>query len=189
MNRKIFVLLLFAAGAAALIPNGFARADEEIEKKKPIAAILDSSVGYDEYKFESSGNEILFAEIKSEVYQTMGRMCGSSEGSADSSEGCTDSTHTDETHDESCGGGGDDLCLQVLDPDGRKICWAGRPSRPGWQRDPRLACPLPEGFENRKFVLRVFRGKCGNVNMNDVSAPGEMPVVYLLFLQIMRVEH
>ena len=212
MGRKNYVLPLLVAGILSLITCMTVSAEE----KKPIARVLDQISGYDEFIFKSSGNEILFAEIESDIYQTRGRKGGSTDsGCSDSSHtdeshddtcggnsgggsgdtgggGCSDSSHTDDTHDDSCGGsGGDtaDMCLQVINPDGQKICWAGRPSRPGWQRDPKLACPLPEGFEGEDFTLRVFKGQCGNDNMDEVMEPGETPVVYLLNLNIIMSKH
>ena len=103
------------------------------------------------------------------------------EGSCSGDDG---STHDDGGCD--CGdstSGPSDLCLQVVDSAGDKICWAGRPIRPGWQRDPRLACPIPAGFTG-EFTLRVFQGQCGNTDMGAVVLPGDTPVVYLLYHQL-----
>jgi len=168
----------------------------------------DPVMGYDEFTFKSAGDQILFAEIKSEIYQTAGRKGGSHEteegddgGCTDdhsdgggspgggSTGGCTDSSHTDDTHDDSCGGGGSagDFCLQVIDPAGQKLCWAGRPQRPGWQRDPRLACPIPAGYEEGEFTLRVFRGQCGNPDMSAVSIEADASIAYLLEVQLLKI--
>ena len=177
---------------------------------KPIAGVLDSDTPYGEFTFKSAGNQILFAEIKSEIYQTIGRKGGSHETDEGDEGGCTDDhttddggstdtgstggcshdtsdSSTDEGHDD-CGGGGGagDFCLQVLDPAGVKLCWAGRPDRPGWQRDPRLACPIPEGFEEREFTLRVFRGQCGNPDMSVVTIEAGSSVAYRLEVQLLN---
>jgi hypothetical protein len=206
MKKMRFVFTLLAAGILALVVCQGALA----ESGKPIARVLDPVSGYDEFTFKSSGNQILFADIKSEIYQTQGRKGGSHETGEDTeggctdggttggmaggttggtTGGCTDSSHTDDTHDDSCGGGGGagDMCLQVLDPAGQKICWAGRPERPGWQRDPRLACHIPEGYEKGEFTLRVFRGQCGNASMSAVTIDPETPIAYLLEVQLLDI--
>ncbi len=116
--------------------------------------------------------------------------------------GCTDggssvgcSGDDGSTHDEggcSCGdstAGPNDLCLQVVDFSGNKICWAGRPIRPGWQRDPRLACHLPQEGE---YYLRVFRGQCGSTTACGETvasgASGSSPTYYLLRARLVDVE-
>jgi hypothetical protein len=203
MKKMHVVFTLLAAAILALAVCQGALADSN----KPIARVLDPVMGYDEFTFRSAGDQILFAEIKSEIYQTAGRKGGSHEteegddgGCTDdhstgggspgggSTGGCTDSSHTDDTHDDSCGGGGGgggDFCLQVIDPGENKICWAGRPDRPGWQRDPRLACPIPAGYEDGEFTLRVFRGQCGNKDMSAVTIT-DTPVAYLLDVQLLN---
>jgi len=203
MKKMRFVFTLLAAGMLALVVCQGALADNG----KPIARVLGLDGSYDEFTFKSSGNQILFAEIKSEIYQSQGRKGGSHEtpdgtdgGCSDGGSpseipggttggttgGCTDSSHTDDTHDDSCGGGGgaSDLCLQVPNPDGgnKPLCWAGRPERPGWQRDPRLACHI-EG--KGEFTLRVFRGQCGNPAMNAVTIDPGTEVAYLLNVQLL----
>ena len=202
MKKMRLVLTLLAAGIMAVVVCQGALA----ESGKPIARVLDPVSGYDEFTFKSAGNQILFAEIKSDIYQTRGRKGGSHEtpddtdgGCSDGGStggmaggttgGCTDSSHTDDTHDDSCGGGGEagDFCLQVLDPDGVKLCWAGRPERPGWQRDPRLACHIPEGYDKGEFSLRVFRGSCGNKDMTAVKVDAQTPVAYRLDVQLLNI--
>jgi hypothetical protein len=143
------------------------------ESKKSISRVLDGP--YDEFIFSGEEGQILFAEIKSEIFQSKGRMGGDH---GDSGTGCsdgvtvescdtgsTDSCSDDDSGGCSCddhsGGGRQDLCLQVLVNGENKICWAGRPVRPGWQRDPKLACPLPvDGI----YILRVFIGQCGSTD-------------------------
>jgi len=207
MEKMRFVFTLLAAGILAVVVCQGALA----ESGKPIARVLDPVSGYDEFTFKSAGNQILFAEIKSDIYQTRGRKGGSHETDEGDEGGCTDDhsdggstdtgtsggcSHdtsdgtTDEGHDD-CGGGGGagDFCLQVLDPDGDKICWAGRPDRPGWQRDPRLACHIKEEYGKGEFTLLVFRGKCGgNPPTPAVTAAGETPVVYPYLLEVQLVD-
>jgi hypothetical protein len=168
--------------------------------------------------FDSDGGQILFAEAGAELYQSKGRSSGGgcdhddgthtdtaaategscTDGGSDggSSGGCSGDDGT--THDDGgcdCGdstAGPSDLCLQVVqeqdDLSWKKICWAGRPIRPGWQRDPRLACPLEtEG----QYSLRVFRGQCGSTAACDEAiesgAPESSPTHYLLRVKLMDV--
>jgi len=204
MEKRQLTFFLLATGMVVLAMCQVVWADG----KKPIARILDPVDGYDEFTFKSAGNQILFAKIESEIFQIQGRKGGSHIPDEGDEGGCTDEhstgggmdtgttggcshdtsdTSADDDHD-SCGGsgGGGDLCLQVLDSDGNKLCWAGRPDRPGWQRDPRLACPIPEDYEKRVFTLRVFRGKCGNPDMTAVSVDSELPTVYMLHVQLLN---
>jgi len=203
MKKMRLVFTLLAAGIMALVVCQGALADSG----KPIAGVLDPVMGYDEFTFKSSGNQILFAEIKSEIYQTNGRKGGSHETDEGDDGGCTDDhstgggtdsgstggcSHetsdgsTDEGHDDCGGGGGGDFCLQVIDPAGDKLCWAGRPDRPGWQRDPRLACHIPGSYGEGEFSLRVFRGQCGNPDMTEVTIDAGAPVAYLLYVQLLN---
>jgi len=185
---------LITAGilAAAVCPSALAGGG------KPIAGVLIGAS--DAFWFESDGGQVLFAELKSDYYQTRGRMESdhSQEETADaescsdsaSTGGCTDGGDTggcsdggdtggcSDGGDTGCSGGGGpgDLCLQVLAADGTMICWAGRPARPGWQRDPRLACPISaEGV----YWLRVARAPCGPGGHETVTAAetgtGELP--------------
>jgi hypothetical protein len=186
MKRMRFVFTLLTAGILALVVCQGALADSG----KPIAGVLDSDTPYGEFTFKSAGNQILFAEIKSEIYQTIGRKGGSHETGEETDGGCTDSSHTDDTHDEGCGGSGGagDFCLQVWNPvENKKLCWAGRPERPGWQRDPRLACPIPYSPEDGEFTLRVFPGQCGNPDMTLVSIEPGASIAYLLEVKLLNI--
>ena len=124
MKRMRFVFTLLTAGILALVVCQGALADGG----KPIAGVLDSDTPYGEFTFKSAGNQILFAEIKSEIYQTIGRKGGSHETDEGDEGGCTDDHTTDDgggtdtgstggcSHDTSdssadeghddCGGGG-----------------------------------------------------------------------------------
>ena len=92
----------------------------------------------------------------------------------DASGGCADVSSEDGCSDGCSDGGSDghgDLCLEVLDADNdEKICWAGRPVRPGWQRDPLLACPLPKDGD---YILRVFIGSCGSTETGSYTYFGD----------------
>ncbi len=129
-----------------------------------IAGLLDAFNTADTFGFSSRGNEILFADVDSEIYQVQGRR-GSDH---DDEGGCGTHTTMVSQHVENGGCGDDDggvggLCLQVFDPAGIMICWADRPARPGWQRDPALVCPLPFTQSNSSYQLRIIRkeGSCG----------------------------
>jgi len=125
-----------------------------------IVRILDGK-GYDDFSFTGSSGEVLFVDMKANVYQMHGRTGGSHESMEMTSDpvvvtamegggGCSG---------EEGGPGG--FCVQVLDSAGTAVCWADRPVQPGWQRDPRLACPLPE---DGLYTLRIFlRGDGENV--------------------------
>ena len=194
MSRKITVLklTLLACMVLALALASPARADDD----NTIAGVLSANPGCNVYAFDSDGGQILFAEVGAELYQSKGRSSGG---------GCEDGTHTDPTAatEGSCTDGGssggcdcgdstsgpNDLCLQVVDSSGVKICWAGRPQRPGWQRDPRLACHLEE---QGLYSLRVFRGQCGNIDAcgapTESGAPDSSPTAYLLRVRLVDVE-
>jgi len=170
MTQKHFlpaiVFVVFMLGI--LLTTGNVLADSNMS----ISRVLDGS--HDYFTFKGDADQILFAEIKAEIYQSEGRMGGDH---GDSGGGCSDgvtveSCDTGTTDrcsdggsggcscDDDSGGGHQDLCLQVLSSEG-KICWAGRPVRPGWQRDPRLACHLPY---DDTYTLRVFIGQCGSID-------------------------
>jgi hypothetical protein len=178
----------------ALALTSPARADDD----NTIAGVLSANPGCNEYAFDSYGGQILFAEAGAELYQSRGRSsgggCDHDDGTVHVEGGC--SSDDGSTHDDGgcdCGdstSGPSDLCLQVVDSSGEKICWAGRPIRPGWQRDPRLACPLEDQGE---YVLRVFRGQCGNTAacdnaVTESGAPGSSPTHYLLRVRLVDVE-
>ena len=193
MSRKpsILKLTLLACMVLALALTSPARADDD----NTIAGVLSANPGCNEYAFVSDGGQILFAEAGAELYQSRGRSsgggCDHDDGTVHVEGGC--SSDDGSTHDDGgCGdstSGPNDLCLQVVDSSEVKICWAGRPIRPGWQRDPRLACHLEE--EDRYF-LRVFRGQCGNIDacgaLTESGAPESSPTAYLLRVRLVDVE-
>jgi len=168
MNTKSLGLATLACAAAALLATpAFGQVVRETDTKT-LAGLLDSNWNQaDSFIFFSRGEEILFADLDAELFQVKGRRGGShddDEGDCGGHETETlapaaDDGHDD--HDDSGGPGG--LCLQVIDPTGAMICWADRPARPGWQRDPAIACPLPKSRGNATYTLRVSlkAGGCG----------------------------
>jgi hypothetical protein len=182
-----------------------ARAGDE----NTLAGVLSANPGCNVYEFDSAGGQILFAEVGAELYQSRGRSGGSGGGCEDGTHtetaSATEGSCTDGGSDGGCSDGGssdgcgcgdstagpNDLCLQVVDSSGEKVCWAGRPIRPGWQRDPRLACYLEQGGN---YELRVFRGKCGSTEVCDGVAvtefgnPNTSPTHYLLQVNLVDVE-
>lgn len=195
MSRKpsILKLTLLACMVLALALTSPARADDD----NTIAGVLSANPGCNEYAFDSYGGQILFAEAGAELYQSRGRSsgggCDHDDGTVHVEGGC--SSDDGSTHDDGgcdCGdstSGPNDLCLQVVDSSEVKICWAGRPIRPGWQRDPRLACPLETAGS---YFLRVFRGQCGNIDacgaLTESGAPESSPTAYLLRVRLVDVE-
>jgi hypothetical protein len=210
----VLKLTLLTCMVLALALASPARAGDD----NTIAGVLSGNPGCNVYSFDTSGGQILFAEAGAELYQSKGRSsgggcdhdegsttetCSVSEGSC--TDGGTDGGCTDGGSDGGCTDGGssggcgcgdstagpNDLCLQVVDSSGAKVCWAGRPKRPGWQRDPRLACHLEQGGD---YFLRVFRGKCGSTAVCDGEAvtesenPNSSPTYYLLRVRLVNVE-
>ena len=195
MSRKpsILKLTLLACMVLALALASPARADDD----NTIAGVLSANPGCNEYAFDSDGGQILFAEAGAELYQSKGRSsgggCDHDDGTVHEEGGCSGDDGTTTTHDDGgCGdstSGPSDLCLQVVDSLGGKICWAGRPARPGWQRDPRLACPIANAGE---YSLRVFRGQCGSTAacdnaVTESGAPESSPTHYLLRVRLVDV--
>lgn len=166
-------MLLACAAVATFAAPAFGQVVRESDVRS-LAGVLDPTTNpADEFVFASSGDEVLFADVDSEIFQVNGRRGGDHgedhETAAAASSG-GGSTHEDgSSHEEGdgCGGAGGPggLCLQVVDAAGTMICWADRPLRPGWQRDPALACPLPDYGSRRpeQYTLRVSlkSGGCG----------------------------
>jgi len=152
MNTKILGLATLACAAMALLATpAFGQVVRENDTRT-LAGLLDSNLNVeDRYTFFSQGDEILFADLDAELFQVKGRRGG----------GCDDhetdalAPAADDGHDDHDSGGPGGLCLQVIDPYGAMICWADRPARPGWQRDPAIACPLPKVSGNATYTLVV----------------------------------
>lgn len=109
----------------------------------------------DDYSFSSRGDEVLFATVDSELFQVRGRRDGDHEegGGMPPDTGGGEHEEGDDCADDEDSQGA--LCLQLFDAAGAMLCWADRPLRPGWQRDPSLACPLPSGRGLAAYTLRI----------------------------------
>jgi len=172
MKSKTFGLMCLIGAVLAMLSMPASAQITRESGTKSIAGVLHPEYNaQDSFGFFSQGGEILFADVDSDIFQMHGRMGGTHED---------DSTHTDEggpptepgpgeheDHEEGDGcaddtGGPGGLCLQVYDRSmGEVICHAGRPMRPGWQRDPALVCPLPARRGNSEYILSVKTGGCG----------------------------
>lgn len=123
------------------------------------AGVLGGSNAYDDYSFRAAGGSVVFATAASNFYQTSGRRAGEEE--PDKTEAA--SAAEEEDHGKQL------LCLQVLDVAGAVLCWAERPSQPGWQRDPRLACPISGASTTiDNYILRV---SYADTDCGDASYP------------------
>lgn len=156
-SHRIFGVLVMAfvlTLAAVVLPGSAADRLNVRTTATPFAraGVLGGSNAYDDYTLRAPGGSVLFATAAANFYQTNGRRPGEEE--------CGE----EPTATPSAGGGDDDgedhgkelLCLQLLDESGAVLCFAERPSQPGWQRDPRLACPIDgDAAVTANYVLRV----------------------------------
>ena len=132
-----------------------------------IAGTLQKAVDeQDDFEFSSRGNQVLFADLDADVFLNETEDAGGETGCSDSSEGCA----TPDEGEEGSGcedGGPGRFALEVLDVDQTVLCSATRPTRPGWERDPRLACLLTDaGY----YILRVkLSGMGGNHAAEDLA--------------------
>jgi len=155
---------------------------------------------YDDYMFQSAGNQVLIATLVAQDFQSKGRM-GEEHDHAEDSFAADYLNDSSDTESLGCSGGPGGFCLQVLNDQDEVICWAGRPATPGWKRDPNLACPIPETRNQPEdFTLRVFLRAHGefacsrsdgypdaenedlakriyqlNTNLIAISEPGKLP--------------
>lgn len=134
---------------------------------------------FDDFAFSSGGGDILYATIDAAIYQTLGA------AEHDDHEGTL-------AVEEPGGCGGEDsgvgLCLQVLDATDQVVCWATRPRNPGWQRDPRLICLLPQVHGRpAEYRLRVALSDddCADLIYPAPGAGDDVP--YLLNVSLRRV--
>lgn len=155
-------LTVSALLAAAIVLPGPATSAQVVREGETstIAGLLGGAYGSEAmWSFRSGGGEIVFASLGAELYAVNDEHDGHGEEApaplADEGGGC----------------GGEDgearFCLQVVDAGGTPICTAGRPTgAPGWQRDPRLACAMPDGSPSSVYWLRVALlaegGACGD---------------------------
>ncbi|MEJ2368193.1 MAG: hypothetical protein P8Z49_07565 [Acidobacteriota bacterium] len=92
-----------------------------------------------EYTIKADGNQLLIADLDAELFRTTGG-CGE--------EHAETATTTATESEESCGcdetdAGPHGFYIEIY-KDGLMVGSAGRPTRPGWERDPRVACLLEE---------------------------------------------
>jgi len=118
------------------------------------AGVLYNEVGQPrsvEWKFYSSGDEIMFASLDADVYRKFSEhgeaTATAATAAADTGGGCSGDD----------GGGGPGLFrLKVLDRFEQVICSASRPAPPpGWMRDPRFACHIPKSTAPTEYRIRV----------------------------------
>ncbi|MEJ2523281.1 MAG: hypothetical protein P8080_10465 [Gammaproteobacteria bacterium] len=170
--KTLGMMTLIGAALAVLCMPAHAQVTRESGTKSIAGVLHDTYNTQDSFGFFSQGGEILFADIDADIFQTNGRMGGdhddtshtdshTDEGGAPAEPGPGE--HEDHEEGDGCADGGPGgICLQVYDRTmGEVICHAGRPMRPGWQRDPALACPLPARKSNGEYILAVKLGGCG----------------------------
>jgi hypothetical protein len=171
MVPRVIVGVLLAAIILLPGPSTSAQVVRE-DGISTIAGILGGS--YDSevmFSFKSGGGEVIFASLSGELYQVNDEHDGHGEAmaapAAEEGGGCSGE------------GGRARFCLQVVDAKGNPVCTAGRPTgTPGWQRDPRLACVIPNGSPSSTYWLRVavlsHDGTCGEPG---ATLAGEIPFV------------
>lgn len=94
---------------------------------------------FDDFEFKSRGETILFVDLDAELYINK------------TSHHAEDTEPAETQSEESCEGPAR-FVLQVYDEYGDLVCHAGKPSRPGWETDPRMACLLNT---TGTYLLRV----------------------------------
>ena len=199
MNTKSSGLAALACLAAALLASPALGQVVRETDTNSLAGVLDAYWNpADSFAFQSRGGELLFADVDAEIFQVKGRKGGAHDdeedcGGHESGEVVTAAADDHEDHDDAGGPGG--ICLQVIDAAGTMICWADRPARPGWQRDPAIACPLPGSGTPAQYQLRVSLksggcgpGAAGGHDAALAAAPAEGAVTpYLLSWSLRRV--
>lgn len=167
-----------------------------------VAGLLEGAGDVNSYWFEGREGQILYASIDSSIYQNHGR-----KPSHDSGDDCGDESTEDQTVGESCdidseggscshddsGGGcsGSDagslhIKLELINSEGAKVCHAGRPNYPGWQRDPRLICVIDV---EDTYTLKVLVGGMGEASVDVEGAPTseQVQIPYLLNVSLRDV--
>jgi hypothetical protein len=139
MKRNLLIsgiaVLLAAAAAVALPQQSIGAQVVREDGVSSFVGILTSEDTSDEYSFKVKSGDIIHADVDADVYELIGSPGGHHELAA---------MAPDEGHDDGCGGPGG-LVLEILDDDGNVVCWADRPTRPGWQRDAAVHCPFADG--------------------------------------------
>jgi len=186
MNTRMRFL---AVAGAVILAATFVQAQVVREADAAsVAGILDGTDGslYLDFEFMSPGREVLFASLDAGIYQTRGRSHPDHDGSTAASGTSSGGT----TQGGGCGGGeggSGGLCLQVVDAAGEVLCYADRPNYPGWQRDPRMMCPLPDGSKKTLYALRISLsdGDCGDTVYPPL--PVDDPPPFLLSVSLRRL--
>lgn len=180
------------AMALALIGGAVQAQVVREEGVKTIAGVLGGleADAYDDFTFDSAGDEVLVVSVDRAVYQPPGGEADEDGAAAEPGGGCGGSGGDCGGDDGGCGGEGGPvgLCLQVLDAGWRVLCWATRPTQPGWQRDPRLICSLPAVHgKPERYTVRVALGDelCSDLLYPDPE--GDEPVPYLLSVSLRQV--
>jgi hypothetical protein len=183
MNKNCLhaALVLLAGGCVAA---GVAWA--EVVREEGVSSIAGALGGSGpaavEWTFKSSGGEIVFASLDADIYRA---------GHSGGHEVAAVSAAASGSH-EAGGCSGDDeggpglFCLQVLDDYSQALCHAARPAPPpGWQRDPRLACVLPEARGQADYRLRVALSD-GQGSCADPQVSGSHSQVHPFLLNVSR---
>lgn len=153
------ILLLTVCGLGLLVLDAEAQLSHEAGAASVAGTLQKPLDASDEYEFDSRGNQVLFVDLDADIYinrephdnhdttatETMaGGGCSTTHDDAEEGGGCG-SSHDEGGEDGGCAGGGKGrFLLEVLTMDQVRVCQAGKPARPGWDTDPRLACLLSE---------------------------------------------
>lgn len=161
-------LTLLATGALLASAIGAAGATDRLTTRTVItpferAGVLGGSNSTDDYSLRAAGGSVIFATAASNFFQTAGRRPG--EDDHGGGEGTVGAAAEEDSGKEL-------LCMQLLDEAGGILCFAERPSQPGWQRDPRLACPLSgDPAVTLNYVLRVSYADTDCSDANYPASP------------------
>lgn len=130
---------------------------------------------YDDFEFSSKGSQVLFVDLDAEVYRNGEPHDEHDDHDTNGTDDLTVAAESSSTHEDSgeeggCAGGGNaSWALEVLSSDQTQICIAGKPQRPGWDTDPRMACHIADPGD---YILRVtFVSKGGHHETADVMPP------------------
>ncbi len=157
MRPKIVILMILILGAFLVTGSGQAQVIRE-EGVKTIAGILYPDEDTAEWSFASLGGEILFASLDADIYREAPGGGGHETSTSADSGGCSDGgggCSGDDSGGCSGEGGPGLFYIQVEGPEG-VICQANKPAPPpGWMRDPRMACVLPDSRQPVTYIVRV----------------------------------
>ena len=192
-------LLVFCVVLVVLLAAGQAQVVRE-DDVASIAGLLESTADYNEFHFESLGGEILYATVDSSIYQNKGRGESTDDGGCGETHdtgldvvtgsGCPLDSAGGTSHDSSggCSGEGGSMHIKLeVYMGSSKICFAGRPVNPGWQRDPRLICVIPQTTLGAQYTLRVLMGGMGGDVHTASSEPTSTEIPYLLNASLRKI--